>query len=93
MISVEELVSYSQELEDMTPGSGMDWLKARRDEAIAKIDGGGSRDYIQAAGNGKTFTRQFHATALDWFSALQQAIAYLNMTRVKVTYPTFCPPH
>lgn len=89
MISVEALVSYARELEVDVPGSGVAWLKARRAEALAKINGGGGQDYVSAAANGKSFTRRFHATAQEWFEQVQNALEELNATRVKVTYPTF----
>lgn len=94
MTDVDTLVSYAEELEDATTGTGLVWLVARRAEALLKINGGGSSDYIQTTVNGQTFQRRIEATASDWFSVLTLAIKQLNGTAVKVVYARSAnPPH
>jgi hypothetical protein len=94
MIDVDTLVAYAEELEDAETGSGRSWLVGRRAEALAKINGGGSSDYISTTVNGQTFERRIEGTASDWFAVLTQAIKQLAGTSVKVTYARVTnPPH
>lgn len=94
MLNVDALVAYANELEETTEGAGLAWLKARRGEALAKIDGGGTSDIISTLVNGEQFTRKITATALEWFDALQAAIADFNGKAAKVTYARiYCAPH
>lgn len=94
MIDVDTLVSYAEELEDAGTGDGLSWLVARRAEALARINGGGSSEYISTTVNGQTFERRIEGTASDWFSVLTLAIKILNGTAAKVTYArTANPPH
>lgn len=94
MVSVDMLVAYAQELEDAAEGSGLAWLQARRDEALARINGGGSADYISSTVNGQTFMGRITSTSEDWFDLTQLAILQITGKATKVTYaisPT--PPH
>lgn len=94
MISADALVAYAEELEDTTEGSGLAWLRARREEALAKITGGGGSQIISTTVNGQTFMRRIDGTAQDWFEVLTWAIRDLSGTRAKVTYARIpCPPH
>lgn len=86
MISADALTAYAEELEEAATGAGLEWLKARRDESLARINGGGSREYIETTVNGQQFRGQITATAVDWFETLQLAIKQLTGTACKVVY-------
>lgn len=86
MVDTNALLEYALELEEAAAGAGLAWLQARRDEALARMSGGGSGDYIETNVNGQQFRRTISATAVDWFEALQSAIGRLNGKSAKVTY-------
>jgi hypothetical protein len=90
-VDVGALVDYANELEETTPDSGLAWLKARRDEATATINGKGAFTIISTTIDGQTFSGSISASALDMFSAFQQAIRRFNGTDIRMTYPTFSP--
>lgn len=91
---VSAFVDYANELEEATAGSGLTWLKAKRDEAVATITGTGASSYITTTVDGQTFTRTIELSAMDMFSLLQQAIRRFNTDQVRITYSEFsCVPH
>ncbi len=88
-LDVSAFVSYANELEEAAAGAGLTWLKARRTEALATINGAGGSNIISTTVDGQTFTRTISTTAQDMFSVLQVAILQFNGDGVKITYPTF----
>jgi hypothetical protein len=89
MISVESLVQYAEELEATSQGSGLLWLKTKRQQAIDQMDAGGTYDYISTTIDGQSFSRRINATALEWFEVLQLAIQEMSGTRTKLVYSHF----
>lgn len=91
---VSTFVDYANELEEAAEGSGLAWLKARRDEAVALITGKGSSTYIMTTIDGQSFTRSVELTALQMFSLLQQALRRFNRNQVRITFSEFSEiPH
>jgi hypothetical protein len=91
---VEAFVDYAQELEEETSGSGLAWLKAKRDEAAELITGTGSSSYISTTVDGQTFTRTVHLTPLQMFSVLQSAIRHFNGSPARIIWSEFSDiPH
>lgn len=89
MLSVDSLVQYAEELEATSQGSGLQWLKSKRQQAIEQMDAGGTYDYITTTIDGQSFSRRINATALEWFEVLQLAIQEVSGTRVKIAYSHF----
>lgn len=91
---IAAFVDYANELEETTAGSGLTWLKAKRDEAVATITGTGSGSYIMTTIDGQSFTRTVELTAMGMFSTLQAAIRRFNGNQTRITFSEFSDiPH
>lgn len=91
---VAAFVDYANELEATTAGSGLTWLRARRNEAVATLNGAGSSSYIVTTIDGQSFTRTIELTALQMFSLLQQAIRRFNGDQTRIVFSEFSEiPH
>jgi hypothetical protein len=86
---VSAFVDYALELDEAAAGSGLTWLKARRDEAAELITGLGSSKFIQTTIDGQSFTRTVELTSMEMFSLLQDAIRVYNGNNSRLTFGDF----
>jgi hypothetical protein len=84
----QAMVEYAEELDEVTPGSGLTYLKTVRAAALAKIAAGGGNEFIGSTVNGQTFSSQITLAANDMFEAMSEAIRNYRGETIRITYAT-----
>lgn len=86
---VQALEEYADELEEAEEGSGLTYVTALRDAALAKITGGESKSLVSSTVNGQTFAVNVNVAADEMFSVCQEVLRGLKGKSVKFTIPAF----
>jgi hypothetical protein len=82
------LLSYAIELNLAAAGSGLAYIKALRDKALAMIANGNGQTFISSTVNGQTFTASVDITASSMFEATQSVVDELiGSAPPDMTYP------